>query len=82
MFSDIVGKSSRSITEQILQHPGKSFDVAPFVDRRCKTPVEEIQAAVDGAILPEQAGKLRQCLNHIDELEKRKAEIEREISSQ
>ena len=69
VFSDIFGKSSRSITEQILQHPGETFDVAQFVDGRCKTPIEEIQAAV----------KLRQCLNHIDELEKHQAEIEREI---
>ena len=79
VFSDIFGKSSRSITEQILQHPGETFDVSPFVDRRCKTPIEEIQAAVDGAISNEQTVKLRQCLNHIDELEMHKAEIEREI---
>ena len=79
VFSDIFGKSSRSIKEQILQHPGETFDVAHFVDGRCKTPVEEIQAAVDGAISKEQAVKLRQCLNHIDELEMHKAEIEREI---
>lgn len=79
VFSDIFGKSSRSITEQILQHPGETFDVAPFVDSRCKTPVEEIQAAVDGAISMGQAVKLRQCLDHIDELEKHQAEIEREI---
>ena len=79
VFSDVFGKSSRSVTEQILQHPGETFDVAPFVDRRCKTPVEEIQAAVDGAISTEQAVKLRQCLNHIDELEMHKTEIEREI---
>ena len=79
VFSDIFGKSSRSITEQILQHPGEFFDVTPFVDDRCKTPIEEIQAAVDGAISPEQAVKLRQCLEHIDELEKHKSEIEREI---
>ncbi len=71
VFSDIFGKSSRSITEHILQHPGeKKFDVAPFVDSRCKTPIEEIQAAVDGAISHEQAVKLRQCLDHIDELNK------------
>ena len=75
----IFGKSSRSITEQILQHPGETFDVTPFVDGRCKTPIEEIQAAVDGAISTEQAVKLRHCLNHIDELELHKAEIEREI---
>ena len=79
VFSDIFGKSSRSITEQILQHPGETFDVAQFVDGRCKTPIEEIQAAVDGALSTEQAVKLRQCLNHIDELEKHQAEIEREI---
>ena len=79
VFSDVFGKSSRSITEYILAHPGEAFDVTPFVDKRCKTPIEEIQAAVDGAVSPEQAIKLRQCLDHIDELEKHKAEIEREI---
>ena len=79
VFSDVFGKSSRSITEYILKHPGDLFDVTPFVDRRCKTPIEEIQAAVDGAISPEQAVKLRQCLNHIDELEKHLEEIEQEI---
>ena len=57
VFSDVFGKSSRSITEQILQHPGEKFDVSPFVDGRCKTPVEEMQAAVDGAISKEQAVK-------------------------
>lgn len=79
VFSDVFGKSSRSITEYMLAHPGELFDVAPFVDSRCKTPIEEIQAAVDGAIAPEQAIKLRQCLNRIDELEKHLEEIEREI---
>lgn len=79
VFSDVFGKSSRSITEQILSHPGETFDVTPFVDGRCKTPIEEIQTAIDGAISPEQAIKLRQCLDHIDELVKHKEEIEREI---
>lgn len=69
----------RSLTEQILQYPGEFFDMKPFVDGRCKTPIEEIQAAVDGANSPEQAVKLRQCLKHIDESEEHKAEIEREI---
>ena len=64
---------------RMLAHPGELFDVTPFVDSRCKTPIEEIQAAVDGAISPEQAIKLRQCLNHIDELENHLEEIEREI---
>ena len=79
VFSDVFGKSSRSITEHILQHPGETFDVTPFVDKRCKTPIVEIQAAVDGAVSPEQAVKLRQCLDHIDELEKHVSEVAQEI---
>lgn len=79
VFSDVFGKSSRSITNYILDHPGESFDVSPFVDGRCKTPVNEIQAAVDGAISHEQAVKVRQCLAHIDELEAHRNEIEQEI---
>ena len=53
--------------------------MAPFVDGRCKTPLEEIQDAVDGAISTEQAVKRRHCLNHINELEMHKAEIGRQI---
>lgn len=79
VFSDVFGKSSRSITEHMLAHPGEIFDVTPFVDKRCKTPIKEIQAAVDGAISPEQAVKLRQCLTHIDELEKHIEQVEQEI---
>ena len=78
VFSDVFDKSSRSITEQILQHPGETFDVTPFVDGRCKTPIEEIQATVDGAISKEQAVKLRQYLDPINEL-KNISEVEQEI---
>ena len=81
VFSDVFGKSSRAITNYILDHPGECFDVAPFVDGRCKTPIDEIQAAVDGAISLEQAVKLRQCLSHIDELEAHKKVLEQEILS-
>ena len=80
VFSDVFGKSSRSIISYILEHPGEKFDVAPFVDRRCKHPVEEIQAAVDGAICREQAAKLRECLQHMDEIGAHKKNVEQEIS--
>lgn len=79
VFSDVFGKSSMSIVNYILEHPGETFDVAPFVDGRCKTPIEEIQAAVDGSVSKEQAVKLRQCLAHIDELTAHKDKIEEEI---
>ena len=79
VFTDVFGKSSRSIISYILEHPGQNFDVTPFVDKRCKKPIEEIQAAVDGAISREQAVKLKECLNHIDEISDHKKNIELEI---
>lgn len=79
VFSDVLGKSARSITQYILDHPGETFNVAPFVDRRCKHPFEEIQAAVDGSISHEQAIKLREVLAHIDEIEAHKSSLEDEI---
>lgn len=50
------------------KHPGESFDVTQFIGRRCKHPASEIQAV-----------KLRECLNHIDELKTHRARIESEI---
>jgi transposase len=79
VFADVFGNSSMSITRHMLEHPGEQFDVAPFVDRRCKSPIEEIQTAVDGSISHEQATKLRECLKHIDEIEAHKENIEAEV---
>ena len=58
VFSDVFGKSSRFIIQQILDRPGETFDVAPFVDKRCKHPIGEIQAAVDGAVSLRAQGSL------------------------
>ncbi|MDR1891502.1 MAG: hypothetical protein LBQ48_00590 [Oscillospiraceae bacterium] len=49
------------------------------MDGRCKHPIEEIQAAVDGSISHEQAAKLREILKHIDEVKTHKQNIEAEI---
>ena len=79
VFSNMFGESSRSIICYILEHPGESFDVTPFIDRRCKHPIEEVQAAIDGAISHQQAVKLRECLQHLDDLETHKSNMETEI---
>jgi hypothetical protein len=39
VFSDVFGKSARAITSYIWDHPGESFDVAPFVDSAAKHPL-------------------------------------------
>lgn len=79
VFSDVFGKSSRSIIQCIWEHPGERFDVAPFLDWRCKHSVDEVQAAVDGAISYEQAARLKECLTRIDQLNEHRENIEAEI---
>jgi len=79
VFSDVFGKSATAITTQLMNHPGEAFYVAPFVDRRCKTPADEIQAAVDGIMCAQQAEKLRIIRSHMDALGLCKANLESEI---
>lgn len=59
VLSDVFGKSSRPIIQQILEHPSETFDVSPYIHKRCKHPIEEIQASINGAIYPKQATKLK-----------------------
>jgi len=80
VFSDVFGKSASAITSRILES-NEPFDVAPFVDGRCKTPIEQIQAAVDGMMCAEQAEKLRIIRSHMDSLVLCKANLESEILS-
>jgi transposase len=72
VFSDVFGKSATALINQILEHPNESFDVSPFVHKGCKTPIDDIQAAVDGAICSEQAEKLRIIRQHMSDLDKAK----------
>ena len=76
VFRNVFGKSASAITTQLLEHPGESFDVAPFVHSRCKTPISQIQEAVDGIFTHEQAEKLKIIRSHMNALEKHKAELE------
>lgn len=53
VFSDVFGKSSRSITEQILAHPGETFDVTPFVHgqavklHQCLDHIDELEKHIE-----------------------------------
>ena len=68
-FSDIFGKSATAILNHILHNPDdKDFDVTPFVHKSCKTPIEEIQLSIDGAISHEQTEKLKVIRSHMDNL--------------
>jgi len=79
VFSNVFGKSASAIISHMLENPGEQFDVTPFVDRRCKTPRNDIQAAVDGSFNPFQAEKLKIIRRHMDDLGKLKALLETQI---
>ena len=76
VFTDVFGKSATAIVKRLLEHPDETFDVMPYIHGNCKTPILEIQAAIDGAICPEQAEKLKIIHLHMDNLERCKAELE------
>ena len=76
VFSDVFGKSASAIMEQLLEHPNGDFNVAPFVHPRVKTPIPEIQAAIEGSICFQQAEKLRLILQHLKSLQICKALLE------
>jgi len=68
VFSDVFGKSANAITEQLLLNPNGNFDVAGYIDGRCKTSPDKIQEAIDGFICSEQVQKLKIIRSHMDSL--------------
>lgn len=76
VFTNVFGKSASAITTQLLEHPGESFDVSKFVHGHCKTPILQIQEAIDGSFSYEQAEKLKIIRSHMDSLESHKADLE------
>jgi transposase len=76
VFSNVFGKSASAITAHLLEHPGETFDVTPFVHGSCKTPIPQIQEAIDGTFAPEQAEKLKIIRSHMESLERLKLEVE------
>lgn len=85
-ITEMLGYSGRKPTKKYVKPLAEQGHLAMTIPDKPQSknqkyvtvPIEEIQAAVDGTISPEQAVKLRQCLEHIDELKKHKSEIERE----
>ena len=80
VVSDTFGKSSQNILDKILENPfDTSFDIEPLIHGSMKKKISELKLAIDGFITPEQAGKLRVIKGHCEDLETRKAELEKLI---
>lgn len=82
VFSDVFGKASTAIIGHILQNPSEKLtDVSAFRTKGMKATDEEVLAAIDGEICPEQAEKLRIIRSHMDSLELCRANLESQILS-
>jgi transposase len=80
VVSDVLGKSSTRILDKILENPlDTSFDIEPLIHGSMKNKISELELAVEGYITPEQAGKLKVIKRHLEDLEARKAELEKLI---
>lgn len=80
VVSDTFGKSSQKILDKILENPlDTSFDIEPLIHGSMKDKIPELELAIDGYITPEQAGKLKIIKKHFEDLESRKAELEKLI---
>jgi transposase len=82
VVSDTFGKSSMAIIDHLLENPSdKDFDFVPLLHSSMLGKVEDIHLAIDGVITPEQQQKMNIILQHYDELEKCKSNLESLILS-
>jgi len=82
VVSDTFGKSSMNIINKLLINPlDTSFDLEPLIHGSMKKKLPELQLAIEGAISPEQAGKIKIIKEHYENLEARKADLEALILS-
>ncbi|MFD1417139.1 IS110 family RNA-guided transposase [Oceanobacillus jeddahense] len=78
--SDTFGKGSMNIIQKLLEDPTNTdFDLEPLVYGAMKHKVEELKLAVDGFITPEQAGKISVIIQHYEDIQERKNELEKFI---
>lgn len=77
VFTDVFGKAATAITTRLLENPTEKItDVSGFRTKRMKATDEEVLAAVDGVLCPEQAEKLKIIRTHMDGLTACKANLE------
>lgn len=76
VFSDVFGKSASAITNYLIEHPAENIDIASLVDKRCKSPIEDIQMAIDCMNSPEQIEKIKIIKSHMANINLCKANLE------
>ena len=82
VFSDIDGQSARDIIHAILDGQRDPVALAALRDRRCKASQEEVVAALEGDYRPEYLFVLRDLQEQLEEMRKRMARMDEEITRQ
>ncbi|MGF7185632.1 transposase [Desulfitispora alkaliphila] len=82
VVSDTFGKSSMNIIDKLLENPlDTTFDLEGLIHGSMKKKLPELELAIDGFITPEQAEKLKVIKQHYEDLQSRKADLEKIILS-
>lgn len=76
VLTDTLGISSMKIINSILANPEGPVELESLIHSSLKKKLPELSLAVDGIFSPEQAGKIRVIMNHLDNLKTRKDELE------
>ena len=76
VLTDTLGISSMKIINTILANPDGPVELESLIHGSLKKKLPELSLAVDGIFSPEQAGKIRVIMNHLDNLKTRKDELE------
>ncbi|MCG1025145.1 IS110 family transposase [Dehalobacter sp.] len=82
VVSDTFGKSSMKIIDYLLENPDdKDFNFVSLLHGSLLPKADDIRLALDGFITPEQRQKMNIILQHYDELERCKSNLESLILS-
>jgi len=76
VFSDVFGVSAVRVLERFIEVRSSDFDIASLLDKHCRASVDDVKSALDGELTFAQAEKLKFIRQHMDGLEKLKAELE------
>src|SRR5699024_11991967 len=80
--TDTFGKSSMNIVNKLLENPSNTeIDVDSLAYSKMRNKILELKLAIDGVIIPEQAGKFIIIKQHYESLKARKTELEKLILS-
>ncbi|MCY7233462.1 IS110 family transposase, partial [Streptococcus dysgalactiae] len=79
VVSDVFGKSAQAIIKSILDNPQDKPNIEQLVHKRMKNKVQDLEIAMEGALTPEQAEKIRVIKAHYDALAICKEDLEQMI---